>query len=137
MRVAGALLSIGVVYVHLEDQSFFHFDKDPRYVLIGYIVLELAGILVAGLLLFRPSRAAWSLAGLVALGPIVGYALSRGPGLPDYADDRGNWTEPLGVFSLVVEVALLLLAGAVLARARTARPQEFAESVRHEVPADR
>jgi hypothetical protein len=43
-------------------------------------------------------------------GPIIGYALSRGPGLPSYADDRRNWTETIGVISLVVEGSLLVIA---------------------------
>jgi hypothetical protein len=46
----------------------------------------------------------------VAVGPLLGYVLSRGPGLPGYDDDRGNWTEPLGLVSLGVEVLLLALA---------------------------
>ncbi|MBV9058242.1 MAG: hypothetical protein JO296_14600 [Pseudonocardiales bacterium] len=40
----------------------------------------------------------------VAAGPILGYVLSRGPGAPGYTDDIGNWAEPLGVLSLIVEV---------------------------------
>lgn len=36
--------------------------------------------------------------------------LSRGPGLPDYTDDRGNWTEPIGLWSLALELTLAALA---------------------------
>jgi hypothetical protein len=52
----------------------------------------------------------WWLSLGVAAGPVLGYVLSRGPGLPDYTDDIGNWTEPLGVTSLIVEDNLLITA---------------------------
>jgi hypothetical protein len=38
--------------------------------------------------------------------------------LPNYDDDIGNWAEPLGVISLVVEGILLIVAATVLATAR-------------------
>ena len=57
---------------------------------------------------------AWGVAVLVGLGPILGYVLSRGPGLPGYTDDRGNWTEPLGLLSLAVEALLVVVAVAQL-----------------------
>ena len=137
IRLVGALLCIGVTFVHLEDQSFFKFDKGPQYVLFGYLVLELTGIVVAALLLFRPGRVAWMVAAMIALGPIIGYALSRGPGLPDYADDRGNWTEPLGLISLVIESALLLLAVIVLARTVKTRPVQSMSDVSREILVNR
>ena len=67
---------------------------EPRSV---YYALEAAGVAAAALLLTRLARAGWLLTLGVAAGPIVGYVLSRGPGLPNYTDDIGNWTEPLGV----------------------------------------
>lgn len=120
-RALGAALALGVAYIHVQDQGGFPGDKMPRYVGVGYYVLELAGLLAAVLLLAGPGRhrtKAWLLAVGVALMPIVGFALSRGPGLPNYTDDKGNWTEPIGIESLVVEVALLLLAVGLVAHSR-------------------
>ncbi len=51
----------------------------------------------------------------------MGYVLSRGPGLPDYTDDRGNWGEPLGVVNLIV--AGLLAFVAVSSAMTSAAPQ--------------
>jgi hypothetical protein len=79
-----------------------------------YYALEVAGVVVAALLLANQARVGWLLSLGVAAGPLAGYALSRGPGLPDYTDDIGNWTEPLGVISLIVEALLLILAAASL-----------------------
>ena len=113
-RTAAALLSLTVAWIHVQDQGGFPGDKTPHYVAIGYYLLEAAGVLCAVLMFAglkaRLFRVDWLLAAGVALGPLLGYVLSRGPGLPDYGDDKGNWTEPLGLVSLVVEGALLILA---------------------------
>ena len=121
LRLAGAALSLGVGWIHVVDQGGFLGSKTPTYVGIGYYALELVAVLVAAALLFAPARqrvTGWFVAVGVALGPLVGYVLSRGPGLPAYTDDRGNWSEPLGLASLAVEGLLLLLSLAVLRSAR-------------------
>ena len=109
-RASGLILCLAVVSIHVIDQGGLPGDKSPAYIAAAYYLLEVAGLVAVVLLLRRPYRAGWLLAAGVALGPIVGYILSRGPGLPDYSDDRGNWGEPLGVVSLVVEGALLVLS---------------------------
>jgi hypothetical protein len=118
LSVLGALLALAVSAIHVVDQGGIPGSKTPTYVGVGYWVLEVAGVLVAAVLLTRPRwRPGWVLAAGVALGPLVGYCLSRGPGLPAYTDDRGNWTEPLGLLSLVVEATLLLVSVTGLRRA--------------------
>ncbi len=74
--------------------------------------------MAAALLLDRFARLGWFLSLGVAAGPILGYVLSRGPGLPDYTDGIGNWAEPLGVISLVVEGIVLILAATSLLTSR-------------------
>lgn len=123
-RSLGALLSLAVAGIHLKDQGGLPGSKDPSYVGAGYYVLEAVGVLVAVALLlpsWRAVRTAWLVGVGVAAAPLLGYVLSRGPGLPGYTDDKGNWTEPIGVASLVVEVVLLLLAGAAAGTALGAR----------------
>jgi hypothetical protein len=122
-RALGAVLALGVAYIHVKDQGGFPGDKTPSYVGIGYYLLEAAALLLAVVLLAGTGRhtlKAWALAAGLAVGPLVGFALSRGPGLPDYTDDKGNWTEPIGVASLVVEGTLLFLAAILLQRSRRA-----------------
>lgn len=118
-RVAGAVLALAVAAIHVMDQGGFPGAKVPTYVGIGYYLLEATAVVVALALLFGGARTAargWALAIGVALGPIIGFVLSRGPGMPSYTDDRGNWTEPIGVLSLVVEGLLLLLATVLVSR---------------------
>lgn len=120
LRIVAAVLCAAVCVIHLKDQHWFAFDKDPGYVLGGYLLLEVGAIVAGMWLLLRPSRTAWLLAAAIALGPLLGYTLSRGPGLPSYTDDVGNWTEMVGVISLLVEGVLLALSLTVLATGRRA-----------------
>ena len=51
---------------------------------------------------------------MLSSGAIVAFVLSRTVGLPQGADDIGNWTEPLGMASLFVEGSLVALSAAAL-----------------------
>ena len=119
LRMLGIIGCLAVAAIHVIDQGGLPGTKDPQYVQMMYYALEAAGVVAAAaLLLTRQARLGWLLALGVAAGPIVGYVLSRGPGLPNYTDDVGNWTEPLGVVSLVVEGVLFILAAAALLAGR-------------------
>jgi hypothetical protein len=114
IRAGGALGCLAIAAIHIIDQGGVPGTKDPEYVQILYYLLEAAGVLAAGLLLTNYAKTGWILSLGVAAGPILGYVLSRGPGLPDYRDDIGNWAEPLGVVSLVVEGILLVITAATI-----------------------
>lgn len=110
-RFVGALLCVQVAIIHLIDQGGIPGTKAPTYVGVGYWILEiLALVTAAGLITDRSLRSTWFVAIGVGAGPLIGYILSRGPGLPGYTDDVGNWGEPLGLFSLVAEAILIVLA---------------------------
>ena len=65
---------------------------------------------------------AWQAAGLLAAATILGYVISRTSGLPgDHDDDVGNWLEPLGLASLLIEAIVILLAVGRLAFATSVR----------------
>ena len=122
-RAVGAALAVAVALIHVKDQGGFPGDKTPHYVGVGYYLLEAAGLVTALALLISRGRAtagAWFLSLGVAVMPLVGFVLSRGPGLPGYTDDKGNWTEPLALWSLLVEGVLLVLAGVSLLHERQA-----------------
>lgn len=119
--LAGAVLCLAVAAIHVQDQGGLTALKSPAYVGYGYWLVEVAGLVAAVLLLTRRAVRGWVLALGVAAGPLVGYVLSRGPGLPGYTEDVGNWGEPLGVVSLVVEGVLLVLAAWALATTRRRR----------------
>jgi hypothetical protein len=110
-RFVGALLCVQVAIIHIIDQGCIPGSKTPSYVGVGYWILEILGIVIAvALITNRSVRLSWFVAIGVGAGPMIGYILSRGPGLPDYKDDMGNWGEPIGVFSLIAEAILIVLA---------------------------
>jgi hypothetical protein len=124
-RVIGAVLCLAVVVIHVIDQQGIPGSKSPVYVGVGYWVLEVVGLITAIALAVRATSPAWFVAIGVGSGPLLGYVLSRGPGLPDYTDDVGNWLEPLGVVSLAVEVTLVVLAAVTFIRDFRARTTVF------------
>jgi hypothetical protein len=114
-RLVGAALALAVAGIHIADQGGFPGDKEAQYILVLFYVLEAVAVVTAALLLLplssKLTTAAWTVAAtVVAAGPFLGYVLSRGPGLPDFDEDRGSWIEPLGVASLIVEATLLALS---------------------------
>ena len=133
-RLAAAALCLAVAAIHVIDQGGFPGSKTPAYVADLYYVLEIAGVMAAAALIAGAGRGGWFLSIGVAAGPFLGYVLSRGPGLPGYTDDVGNWTEPLGLVSLFAEAALFVLATAVLVRMTRSGRQELGRTVR---PGDR
>jgi len=63
----------------------------------------------------------------IAVAGLAGVA--RTIGLPGGAGDIGNWTEPLGLASLLVEGSLVVLAAAVLDSRTVATVRELAQAV--------
>jgi hypothetical protein len=82
---------------------------------------------VGGVLLMLPDRTnhfrGWALAGGLCAVTLLGFVLTRTVGLPDAMDDKGNWSETLGVWSLITEGLLVVLSGACLLAARHSDPR--------------
>ena len=90
--------------------------EETPYLGYGYIILMLGCALAAGFLLFKRERRGWLLGGVMALGAILVYAINRTVGLPMAMEDIGNWTEPLGVYSMIAEAIVVVAAGWALSR---------------------
>ncbi len=86
-----------------------------RYLFWLYMALCVAAIATAGWTLASRSRASLLAAGALAARVIAGYVVNRTVGLPNATDDIGNWVEPLGLASLVVEGMVVAAAAAGLA----------------------
>ena len=102
----------GVALIHLLD-AHDTFAAAP-YKGWLYVCLIVGSLATAAVLVRRSDARAWTAALLLPLGAIVAFVLSRTVGLPNGADDIGNWWEPLGLASLFVEGSLVMLAAAVL-----------------------
>lgn len=111
-RAVGALGLTGIGLIHLLDLPS-KFSETP-YLAWMYIGLIGASILLAGELLRSGARAAWLAGAGLAASAMIGYTLTRTVGLPQAHGDIGNWTEPIGLASLYVEGAFVLLAALVV-----------------------
>jgi hypothetical protein len=105
----------GIAAVHLADLP----DKMEEVPYLGwaYIALIIASLLLAELVATRADRRLMAASAGLSAAVIVGFAINRTIGMPGAMDDIGNWTEPLGMISLLIEAAVLWIgARAWLAR---------------------
>ena len=93
---------------------------ETRYVFWLYIGAILSAVAIGGWAIFTRSRTALLAAAGLSVSVLLGFVINRTVGLPGAMDDIGNWTEPLGLASMVVEVttAAVALAAYALGGAR-------------------
>jgi hypothetical protein len=121
-RKAAALLCVVIALVHLVHQGGVA-PLTPHYIGVGFYLVEVVAAIGGALLMASSAPTGWWVSVAGALGPLVGYLTSRGPGLPDDSADRGDWMNPMGLVSVVVETGVLLLAVSALVQAVRARRQ--------------
>ncbi len=100
---------------------------EVRYLGAGYVAL-ISASLVAIAMLAVGDRRRWPLAGLTAGATLIGYVLTRTVGLPGSTSDIGNWSEPLAVWSMLAEIAVVALAAVALVRLRRDETRSDARS---------
>lgn len=66
-----------------------------------------AGAVVAAYGIYKRKCWGWNLGLLIAVGSIAGYVASRTVGLPMIPAEPDAWLKPMGVASLIVEVAFV------------------------------
>jgi hypothetical protein len=109
IRASAVIGLAGIALVHVIDTP----DKFSELPYVGVMFLGLiaASLGVAALLIRKDDARAWVLAALLSAGTMLAFGLSRVIGLPgDHGSDIGNWSEPLGLVSLLIEGCVLLLA---------------------------
>jgi len=106
-RGVGVVLLLGIALIHFVDAA--NQIHEQKYVFALYVLLMGGSLLVAAVLLRTDSRLAWSLVTLTAALTLLGFVLSRSTGLPNFRDEIGNWTEPLGLASIFTEGVTVLL----------------------------
>jgi hypothetical protein len=110
VRRAAAVVGLGgIAIVHVLDLQG-KLDELP-YVGVMFIGLIATSLVLAEALIRTDDARAWLAAGALAAATMVGYGVSRTTGLPgDHDSDVGNWLEPLGLTSLLIEGVVVLLA---------------------------
>jgi len=106
----------GIALVHVVDATG-KFHETP-YLGWGYLALIAGCFAVAGMLLERDDRRAWTGAAALAAIAAVAFILSRTTGLPSAKDDIGNWFEPLGLATLFAEAVVVAVSLRALASLR-------------------
>ncbi len=103
---------VGIILVLVT--GLIHAIETPEHwekaVYVGVLfVLNAVGAVVAAVGIYRGAKSwGWGLGLLVTGGAFVMYIISRTVGLPIFG--RGEWREPIGMLSLVVEGLFVLLA---------------------------
>ena len=102
----------GIAAVHLADLP----DKLEEVPYLGwaYIGLIAASLVLAELVATRADRRLMAASAGLSAAVLVGFAINRTIGMPGAMDDIGNWTEPLGLISLLIEAAVVWLAARAL-----------------------
>jgi hypothetical protein len=118
LRWPAALFLLVNAGIHLYLTPM-HLVEAP-YIGFSFIALSAACIVLAGLLLFRDAPIVWIACGLVSLLGLVAFLLSRTIGLPQIQDDVGNWSDPLGYPTIVVETLTVITAAATRTRSMSA-----------------
>ena len=102
----------GIALVHvLQLPDAFRAIDYLGLLFIAAIVLAL--VLAAALTRMSDARM-WAATGALPALLLIGYVLSRTSGLPGFSDDVGEWSEPLGLVSMVFEGLLVCLSATVL-----------------------
>jgi hypothetical protein len=118
LRLPAAAAAVVAAAAHLPVIPD-HLSETP-YVGWLFVGLSAACVLGAVALVLDDATLVWTTLGAACAAAVVGFALSRGPGLPAMTDDIGDWTNPLGLISVVAET---MVAGLAVAALRPGRPR--------------
>jgi hypothetical protein len=102
-----------VIAIHTSELSGK--VEETAYLGFGYMLL-IASCITAIVMIAQRDVRGWMLGGLTAASTFIGYVLTRTTGLPNAAGDIGNWGETLGVWSLIAEALVVVLAIVALRR---------------------
>jgi hypothetical protein len=98
---------VGIITVHVMDLP----GKMAEVPYIGFLYIGI--ILAAGFLIHRiisgATRNDFLAAAALAAAVIVVYVVNRTLGMPGAVGDIGNWWEPLGFLSVVIEAWVIVL----------------------------
>ena len=100
-----ALGLLGIAAVHVLDLPSKW--EEVRYLGIGYVGIIIVSIFLAERVITKPTRLDYLASAAVGASVIVGFIINRTVGMPGAMDDIGNWTEPLGMLSLIVEALVV------------------------------
>lgn len=123
-RAAESAVRRGVAAIGLAAVALIHVldlpgkVEEAPYLAVGYLGLIVVALVTAESLVRRDTVLGWLSALGLSAATVAGFVATRTVGLPAATEDIGNWLEPLGLASLFVEGAVILLALTGLLRRR-------------------
>ena len=102
-----ALVVIGLIAVaaiHLLDLRS-KMEETP-YLGVGYILVIITALVLVERIVVGAKKIDFLAAAGLCLSVLVGFVVNRTVGMPGAMGDIGNWFEPLGLVSLVVEAVV-------------------------------
>ena len=111
-----ALGLLGIAAVHILDLPSKW--AETRYLGIGYVFVIVASFYFAERVITSPKATDYYAAAAIGAAVFIGFVINRTVGMPGAMDDIGNWSETLGLLSLIVE-ALVVQQAAFLSRELT------------------
>jgi hypothetical protein len=109
---AGALIALAVVHLIDGPGSL----TDQAYIGTLELSLSAACVVLAVMLVVRPSRDVWLVVAALTWAALGLFVASRTVGLPGSSDDIGNWQPTLGLVNVATELVIIAVASRALAR---------------------
>ena len=104
-------IAAGLVHLPVTPQHL----REAPYVGVSFAVFAFVAVVVGGYIWWRPKNArSVAAAGVLSAAAVVTYAATRLVAFPQIADDVGNWVEPWGVVSVLLESAAVVAAAVSL-----------------------
>lgn len=110
------LAGIALIHILQLPDAF----SETFYLGLLFVGAVVASVALSAALTRTSDRRAWMAAAVLPAVILLGYLLSRTTGLPDATNDVGEWDEPLGLASMVVEGLVVCVGGGVIAARRQA-----------------
>jgi hypothetical protein len=132
-RTSAVLGLVGVAAIHFS--MVVDTVKQTPWLGVAFIAAIVASLALAGMLIRSRSPLVWLQVGALNLALIGGYAFTRLASTPFDNQDVGNWSESLGLVSLLVEGLLVVLSIYVLLApdaASSHRSEEIQRRYEHE-----
>ena len=112
-RGAIALGLAGVAAVHVLDLPSKW--EEVRYLGVGYLLVIIASVVLIERVITHGKKLDLLASAALSASVIIGFVINRTVGMPGAMDDIGNWLEPLGLLSVVVETFVVWQALAAYA----------------------
>ena len=99
------LVAIGlaaIAAIHVLDLPG-KLEDGPTYLALGYVGVIVASLVLVERVIVKGSRLDFAASAVLAASVFIGFVINRTIGMPGATDDIGNWLEPLGLLSLLVE----------------------------------